>query len=522
MRRAIIVVVAVAVLAGGFFFFGRFQQRRAAAALEELQTEPAMRGSLTAMVGATGTVRSNQSATLMWQTTGQVAEVLVDVGEIMQAEQRLAVLAQTSLPQNVILAQAELVNAEQALDDLLMAKTPRVQTLQAVEDAQQALEDFVKNFPMQQAQAELALVTAQDTLAEAERLRNNLNFGRASDSVINAAEADYILAENEVDKLKRAFNQVSGRPDDDPVRALALTSLSAAEQKRDSALRNLNWYKGTPSQLEVSEADANLALAQAGLAEAESDWEALRDGPDPIDIAMLEAQVADAMREWERVKDGIDPDDVAAAEARVAAAQATLDLAHLKAPFGGTITALSTKPGDQVSPGEFAFQIDDLSRLLVDVEVSEVDINRIRIGQPVNLTFDAILGKQLEGVVSQVGLAGNVVQGTVNFGITIELVGSTDEVKPGMTAAVNIIVNELSDVLLVPNRAVRVREGRRVVFVLKDGSLETIEVSLGASSETVSEVLDGDLRVGDAIVLNPPPEPIFFGGPPGGGRGGRP
>jgi HlyD family secretion protein len=82
-----------------------------------------------------------------------------------------------------------------------------------------------------------------------------------------------------------------------------------------------------------------------------------------------------------------------------------------------------------------------------------------------------------------------------------------------MTAAVNIAVSQLEDVLLIPNRAVRVLDGKRVVYILKNGEPTPVEVSLGASSETNSQVVEGDLQEGDLVVLNPP---IVFdqNGPP--------
>jgi HlyD family secretion protein len=211
-----------------------------------------------------------------------------------------------------------------------------------------------------------------------------------------------------------------------------------------------------------------------------------------------------------------DPDDLAAAQARLQAAQATVDSISLTAPFAGTITEVNTKPGDQVSPGSIAFRLDKLDRLLVDVQVSEVDINSIQAGQPVNLSFDAILDKQYEGVVNQVPTVGDIIQGVVEFNVLVELTDADREVKPGMTAAVNIVVNQLTDTLLVPNSAVRVVDGQHVVYILEDNQLKEVEITLGASSDTQSQVIDGDLKVGDEIVLNPPQD--FFGtnggGPP--------
>ena len=88
-----------------------------------------------------------------------------------------------------------------------------------------------------------------------------------------------------------------------------------------------------------------------------------------------------------------------------------------------------------------------------------------------------------------------------------------------MTAAVTILVTELEDVLVVPNRAVRVMENARVVYVLKDGTPVPVKIQLGATSDLVSQVVDGDLREGDLIILNPPAQQLQVG--PGSGGGAR-
>jgi HlyD family secretion protein len=287
-------------------------------------------------------------------------------------------------------------------------------------------------------------------------------------------------------------------------RARLQTQLSAAQQKYDAAVRNLNSLQGTANQTDQAVVATNVETAQAQLLEAQRDWERVKDGPSEADIALLQAKLEDAQREWERLKDGPDPEDIAAAEARVSAAQAAIDQARLVAPFEGRITEVHNKAGDQVTPGTPAFRLDDFSHLLVDVQVSEVDINRIQPGQDVNLVFDAILNQEYHGRVSEVALVGTNNQGVVDFTVTVELTDTDEAVKPGMTAAVNIVVSQLEDVLTAPNRAVRVLEGERVVYVLKDGVPEPVEIVLGASSETHSEILSGELQVGDLIILNPP------------------
>ena len=188
-------------------------------------------------------------------------------------------------------------------------------------------------------------------------------------------------------------------------------------------------------------------------------------------------------------------------------------------PFDGEITVVDIKPGDQVQPGTLAFRVDDLSRLLVDIDVSEVDINQIKEGQQVTMSFDAIQASEYHGEVVEVALVGNNVAGVVNFTVTVELDDPDEQVRPGMTSAVNIVIEQIDEAMLIPNRAVRVVDGERVVYILKDGQLEPVQVTLGASSDLYSEVIDGDLSAGDTIVLNPP-SMLLQGGPMGGGPPG--
>jgi len=233
-------------------------------------------------------------------------------------------------------------------------------------------------------------------------------------------------------------------------------------------------------------------------------------------LALAQAQEADAQREYDRLSAG-NIAEITATQARIDAAQATINLARVVAPFGGIVTEAYPLPGDQVGAGATAFRIDDLSKLLVDVEVSEVDINSVSVGQPVTLTFDAILGTDYHGEVVEVAQTGTSVQGVVSFKVTVELIDADSLVKPGMTAAVNITVKELNDVILIPNRAVRLSDGSRVVYLLVNGQPEKVNVRLGSSSESMSVVVDGDIQEGDVIILNPPAE---FPGPGGGPRGG--
>lgn len=381
--------------------------RNSAAAGTEYQTEAARRGDLSASVGATGTVRSIQSATLTWQTGGIVETVNGKLGDSVAEGDVLATLEQSSLSQNIILAEADLVAAQQELDDLLNSDTD-------------------------QANAVINLREAQDTYDDAVEYRQSLE---------GKIDIQYIVW---VDGLPKA-----------------------------------KYRRGYADETEKAKADE--------------------------DVALKTGQLEDAQRAYERLKDGPNAQDIAAAEAKVAAAQATLDQAMITAPFSGVVTDASVLPGDQVATGEMAFQVDDVSHLQIDLEVSEVDINSVAVGQQVTVNFDAVQGVDYHGEVVAVAGAGTVADGSVNFKVTVELTDTDELVKPGMTAAVLIQVRSVEDALLVPNRAVRAVDAQRIVYVLgEDGVLNPVEVRLGATSDTYSEVVGGNLQEGDRVVLNPP------------------
>ena len=140
----------------------------------------------------------------------------------------------------------------------------------------------------------------------------------------------------------------------------------------------------------------------------------------------------------------------------------------------------------------------------MDVQVPEGDINSIKVGQSAVLTFDAIANQEYSGKVVSVARVGDDANGVVNFKVTLQLLNPDDQVLPGMTAAVNITVTQLDDVLSVPNRAVRTVNGSTVIYLLKNGQVVSVPVELGAASDTNTQILSGDVQAGDTLILNPP------------------
>lgn len=417
------------------------------------QTQAAGLGSITSFVGATGNIRTNQSVTINWQTSGIISKINVTPGQVVQAGTVLAQLDPTSLPQTVLNAQNALATDQQALDNLLNSNVAR-------------------------ANAEVALITDEQNLVNAQKAAQSKLFQHASQTTIEVAQANLVMAQNALDNASTIYNKNKARSSTDVQYAAALSQFAAAQQKFDQAQLNLNYAQSLPDPLSVQLANANVDLAQANYLDAKRTWESLKDGPNPVDVA--------------------------AAQAKVAADQAIIDAASPTSPIAGTVTVVNNKPGDLVSNNSVAFEIDDMTQMFVDVSVSEVDINKVQIGQKVDLTFDAIPSKTYPGTVTSIADVGTIANSVVNYDVTVKLMEKDPQIKPGMTASANVTIPGPQNVLVVPNRALRTVNGLQVVYIMNNGSVRPIPVTLGATSTTVSQVTGGPLRQGELIVLNPP------------------
>ena len=497
-----------------------------------LQTATVDRGALTSSLSSSGNTRSGQSATIAWQTSGKVGEITLQPGDLVQGDQELASLDPDTLSTVMIQAKQDLIDAQQALDDLLNSKLQQAQALQALEDAQAALDSQKQTAAEESSQAQLALAEAQEALEDTQLNRDKMNYPHSTDKlVIEKAETDYLLAKEAYKEALKEYNKVAHKNLTNPERVQALNRLVTAEQAKETAFATYNWYLQGYTAIDIAQADAELAVAKANLVSAQAEWDRLKTGSSSAVIAMAEATLADAQREWERVKDGAGAEDIAAAEAAVDAAQATLDHAQLLAPFAGTITEVDVKTGDLVDSGETAFRIDDLSSIYIDLEISEYDLASLEVGQPAILEFDAIPDKEYTGEVVEIGMIGTVSSGVVNYPVTVRITQADADILPGMTAAVTITTAEVADALLVPNKAIRTTSGQQTVTVLFEGQQITVPVTVGLTGDSLSEVISDQLREGDVVVMlgststststNNQGDVMFvgpdgFGGPPAG------
>jgi len=402
-------------------------------------------------VEATGNVQAEQAAQLTWKTSGTVEKVNAENGDAVKTNDILATLQLTSVPGNVLSAQADLINAQKTLEDLNPTALALSQAMQKIAAAQ----DDVN--------------TKQDRV-------DNLGTP-ATQSDIDQAEAVMLLNKIAMDKAWDRFKDWQSRPESNQIRATFYNRWADAQQKYDQSVRRYNNLLGQG----VSPTDRALAAA---------------------DLELAKATLADAQKNLTDLQAGADAQDVAAAQARITAAQATLSSLSITAPFDGEILTSYVQPGDVVNTGDKAFALADRNQLHVNTLIDESDIHNVQVGNKAELTLDAAPGQTYTGSVAYIDPLGQTVSGGVKYEVRIDLDPVDQPLLLGATADVTIQTGQPRQALTAPVRAIQTDDkGEFVNVVLPDGTLKRVDITTGALKGDQVVILSGDLQLSDKVEL---------------------
>ena len=400
-----------------------------------------VRGDLIISVSGSGDIDVSNEARVVFGTGGMIDKIFVDEGDEVTEGEVLAKLDTVPLELALTQAQAALAQAQAALAQAQIART-QAQIAQA--PAQAALTQAQAALTQAQAartQAQIELNMAEDNLEDAEDLFRRLKrFLDRNDSKLEAAEVLFETAELEFEVAEAQFE-------------VAELQLGAAGLQFEIA----------GSQLEVVEPQLEAAGLQLGAAELQ-----------------LEA-----------------------AEQALEEAQKQLDRVTITALFDGTVVSVDVDEGDTVSTATPIVHLIDLSSIELEAGVDEIDIADVKPGQRAVISLDALPDLQLEGEVASIGLMPTVEAGVVIYDVTISFdVTEDSDLRVGMSATVDIIIDERTNVLLVPNRAItQDSQGNPIVKVMVDEEIEEIEerpVVLGISDGFQTEIVDG-LEEGEVV-----------------------
>jgi HlyD family secretion protein len=461
--------VAIAAVIGTIVIL---QRQQTAQLTDETTAATVERGSLLVAVSASGTIEPRDRVSLTFEQPGLVDEVLVEVGDEVNKGDMLARLDNEYLALQARQAQASLTSAQAQLAQLKADARPE---------------------EVASAEANLRAVNAQVNSANAQldRLRSG-----ATGAEIAAAEAELASAMTEQIKAEDLHNRTMecfyvkiphyykgticpalGAPEEQARYSLAVAdkALVAAQARYDELLAGTDI-----DQMRAAEANVLAAAAQRDAAQAQLDL--LLTGATGEQIAAVEAQVEQAKIALEQ-------------------AELALDLATLYAPFDGVVAAVNVKADELAPTGLPAITVLDNSQFHITASVDEIDVARLTEGQTAQVTIEAFPDVTLEGSVESIAPAATFEGGVVYYDVTIALNPTNTPIRADMTANATIVVEELSDVLLLPTWVVRVdnRSGQTYVDKQVGDQTERVDVTLGVRYEGFVQVLDG-LSEGDVAV----------------------
>lgn len=210
------------------------------------------------------------------------------------------------------------------------------------------------------------------------------------------------------------------------------------------------------------------------------------------------------------------------AQAQLRQEEATLGQLSVRSPLTGIVGRVLVQPGQTVSAGTTLTTVFDSQDMKLTLQVSELQIGEVHIGQVVQITTPGVPGHTFVGRVVSIGTVGHTRTGLATFAVRV-VVSHTSRLKPGMTAEARIVIAKAASALLVPIAAVLTRGRHEAVEVLQGGVPRTVTVRLGLTNSRYAQILSG-LRPGETVVTGSvgaasAPHASSGGGGHGGGHG---
>lgn len=540
-KKWLLILLGVAAVAGGgYFAYGRwFAPEKAAESATELQTATVTAGNLSITAAGTGQLVASAEIDLAFSTGGEVEELLVNVGDRVQAGDVLAWIDDADARQAVASAELGVLQAEQALAlAQAQAELAVVQAQANVDAAQEDLDALLNWSPDENeiAAAQANLVSAQalyqTTLARAgvdQTVSARVNLEQAIASLASAQESytDAMRADRDwerniedtrtraADALLKAQQNLEIAQTNYDLNSISTTTadVQSAKSKMLSAQNTLEALQTPPDDAEITAAQIKVQQTSLALAQAELDLTDLGDGKSAATHA---AEIA-----------------LDQAKVKLVAAQSALDGTVLVAPFAGTVVAVNADVGEAVNGTLIV--LANLDAPVVRFWVEESDLSSVAKGYPVRIVFEALPDLTYSGEIYRVDPVLVSVGGTpaVQIWATIDTAAHSVQLLGDMNVEVEIVAGEALNTLLVPVQALRkLGDDQYAVFVVQpNGALEMRMVVVGLMDYVNAEIKSGvqrgevvslgEVTTGTATTTSTTQQPALPGGGffiPGGGR----
>lgn len=444
-------------------------------------------GSLTVSVSATGSLSPARQVPLVFEASAPLVEVLVRSGDQVSAGDVLARLDTLDIEATLLDARTAL-NLQQLIYESLTTPPRDVDIAVAEAAVQVAQASYNAAFQSQPNESDIEIARLQAELARNQLWQSQLQGGQQGVPALSLGFSIDDLPQEIIDNI----------PDG------ALDNLSNLFMPGDG---------GAANQLSQVQRETGLTNLEYSIDIAQTNYEAtLNRGPDLGSLNSANAARTQAQIALDRLVNGPSETDLRLAQidlrrAELAFAQAELLLSRteLIAPFDGVISQNNLVIGELPPSTNPAMTLIDTGEFFVELPVDETDIVNIEQGQRVVLTLDALPNAEVTGTVERAALIPLSVGQLVSYPVRVRLDPTDAPIRAGMSVTARITTQELTDVLLVQNRFIRIDRNTQNAFVTverSNGRFEEVQVELGVRGELASEIISG-LEAGEEIVLLP-------------------
>ncbi len=541
-HKKISVLLVVALAVGGYYSYKALNPQKTAVSYT---TETAQIGTVIQSVSGTGQISASNKIDLKAKTAGDVALVNVSSGQAVKQGDVLVKIDSSDATQAVKDAQIALETAQLNLEKLLkpvdeltlmQAQNSLTQAQDTKSNAQDSLAKSYDDAFNDIGGAFLDLpaimiglqnivqgsdsTVVQSSANYLEYYYNSVNQYSAASGYLRDANAAYAKARVAYDQNTNDYKKINRSSDVATIESLLNETYDTTKQMADAikSVTNLvQFYEDKAAENNVvpqAFADTQLtslasysSKVNSHLAALLSDKNTIKDAKDTI--VSSDRTITEKTLSLKNTEAGADELDIRAQKiavdqkaAALSDAQEKLASCVIAAPFDGTVSSVGVTSADSVASGGVVATLITNSQI-AGISLNEVDVAKIKTGQLVTLTFDAIDGLTLTGKVSEIDTVGAVSQGVVSYGTKIGFDTQDDRVKPGMSVTASIITAAKHDVLTVPNAAVKTdNSGAYYVEVMSGSGIPSRKsVETGLANDELTEITSG-LNEGDTVVVS--------------------
>ena len=464
-------------------------------------------------VNVTGKVKAADSVELSFEGSGALAAISKKVGDPVSRSETIAwldsaeLLTELELRKTAVSTQkARLAKLEAPMpaEELAVQSAKIAAAGSAEAGAKSKLFDAIRN----------AYVSADDAIrGKIDQLFSNpasgepkftLTAGTVNPQVKADAELERIIIENLLAKWSVSLSLINNSSDPEAIASETENDLLRIQSFLDKIAIILNGATpgGIVTQSQIDGYRTSTSQARTGVSSVYTalvnSRDALKQTGANLTLAREEYRLSERGATEEEL--AIERAVLAEREAAVKSIQVKLGKFILRSPISGIVTAVESKAGEIILPSVPVITIQRNESLEIEANVPEVDIGKISLQNPVAVTFDAFPGEKFTGLVIHIDPAATIIDGVVNFKITVEFQDAAARVKSGLTANLAIQTVEKS-ALVLPQYAILENDLGTFVEEITGASSKKIPVKIGVRSQDgLAEILSG-LREG-AKVLN--------------------